>query len=212
MSELELKLVEKDKEIADLKEKNKLKRFQIKDLENRINDRDKEIGKLENQISNLEEIIERKQDVIDNQWLPSQLIISGSWSYVIILDVSDEIKADLAKYKLPKELTHVIQFHRISNSYYPRFEHETINGKSYPVLLKRGLFPNAISFEQLAKDICEYEFGDDDNEEEDNEEDSEVEIFSWKKHRFYFNKHAFHKFMKIFEDKVKTIPEFTDEE
>ena len=212
MSDLELKLVEKDKKIAELEEDNKLKNYKIKDLRKRIKDRDKEIEKLENWVSNRDEEIERKQAVIDSQWLPRNLIIADSMTYIVLLDVSSEIKADSKKDEDLEKFTRAIQFHRISNGYYERFERETIGGKNRPLLLKHGLFPNMFKFEQLANEICEYEFGDNNEEEDGNEEEDKVGIFLRKGHRFYFDKYAFYRFMKIFEDKVKAIPEFTYEE
>ena len=73
---------------------------------------------------------------------------NGDGNEVIILDISNDI---------PKEIpfTKGIELHRNDEKSFARLLRTKINVKGYPILLKKGNFPDCLNFEILANDICE---------------------------------------------------------
>ena len=73
---------------------------------------------------------------------------NGDGNMVIILDISNDIPEDISFSK-------GIEMRRNDEKSFARLLRTKITPKGYPILLKKGNFPDSLNFEALASDICE---------------------------------------------------------
>ena len=111
---------------------------QIADYEEVIAQKEEDIGKLKKQLAELEAKKPGLQCLRQN----------GDGNMVIILDISNDIPDEISFSK-------GIEMRRNDEKSFARLNRTKITPKGYPILLKKGNFPDSLNFEALASDICE---------------------------------------------------------
>ena len=105
-------------------------------------------------VKQLNEIIAQKDEDIKklNEKLATPALQclrqKGDGNMVIILDISNDIPKDISFRK-------GIEMRRNDEKSFARLFKSKIEPMGYPILLKKGNFPDCLNFEILASDICE---------------------------------------------------------
>ena len=109
-----------------------------KQLKEEIAQKDEEIEELKKQLVEKEKSVEPLKCLKQN----------GDGNMVIILDISNDIPNDISFSK-------GIEMRRNDEKSFARLFKSKIEPMGYPILLKKGNFPDCLNFEILASDICE---------------------------------------------------------